>query len=60
MSGLKSIIVKPVIDVVRVSPYIGEWIEIKNLHDKVANRLVSPYIGEWIEITNLKKKLEGK
>ena len=38
------------VDKVHVSPYIGEWIEIENLHDEITNRLVSPYIGEWIEI----------
>ena len=34
----------------KVSPYIGEWIEISGASGADEPRLVSPYIGEWIEI----------
>ena len=37
-------------DVNKVSPYIGEWIEIAVYGVGKRKYAVSPYIGEWIEI----------
>ena len=34
----------------KVSPYIGEWIEIIDDLIIEMSEKVSPYIGEWIEI----------
>ena len=34
----------------KVSPYIGEWIEIRLTSLESRLNAVSPYIGEWIEI----------
>ncbi len=39
-------------NVIFVSPYIGEWIEIPQAFHATAPIVVSPYIGEWIEIEN--------
>ena len=38
------------VKVTYVSPYIGEWIEIKGSFCICNFTVVSPYIGEWIEI----------
>ena len=37
-------------NLIAVSPYIGEWIEIDNVVPFPITLNVSPYIGEWIEI----------
>ena len=38
----------------RVTPFLGVWIEIKCEYDYVTPRGVTPFLGVWIEIPTTK------
>ena len=35
---------------IEVVPYVGTWIEIRNVIELHKDRTVVPYVGTWIEI----------
>ncbi len=48
--GLKFDMLSAAIDALNVTPYVGVWIEITTLPQKIKNEPVTPYVGVWIEI----------
>ena len=35
---------------IAVAPFVGVWVEIKNLSCRIDCRLVAPFVGVWVEI----------
>ena len=48
--GLKINIASALDILFSVAPYMGAWIEIRNIHSTAASGAVAPYMGAWIEI----------